>query len=146
MRFFDSIEVGEVNELGEYQVTKEDIIEFGEKYDPQPFHTDEQAAEDSMFGGLVASGWHTAAICMRLLVDGTDDMAAQAGIGIDNLRWHRPLRPGDTLRLRNEIIEKRLSESQDDRGYVTTRHEGWNQNDKLVIAYEGTAIVRRREE
>jgi acyl dehydratase len=143
MQFYEDISVGDVRHSDGYTVSKSEIVTFGEKYDPQPFHTDEDAAEDSVFGGLVASGWQTAAICMRLHVETSEDTATQAGVGVDNLRWHLPLRPGDTLRLRTEIIDKRLSESDPSRGFVTTRHEGLNQDDELVISYEATAMVRR---
>lgn len=144
MRFYEDISVGDVQNSDGYQISKEEIVEFGEKYDPQPFHIDEHAAADSVFGGLVASGWQTAAICMRLHVESNEDTATQAGLGVDDLRWHRPLRPGDSLRLRTEIIDKRASESDPSRGLVTTRHDGLNQDDDLVISYEATAMVRRR--
>lgn len=144
MHFYEDISVGDVRHSDEYRISKDEIVEFGEKYDPQSFHTDEDAAEDSVFGGLVASGWQTAAICMRLHVESSEDTATQAGVGVDNLRWHLPLRPNDSLRLRYEIIDKRLSESDPGRGFVTTRHEGLNQNDELVISYEATAMVRRQ--
>jgi acyl dehydratase len=146
MRFYDDISVGDVRHSDGYTVSKSEITTFGEKYDPQPFHTDEDAAEDSVFGGLVASGWQTAAICMRLHVESSEDTATQAGVGVDNLRWHKPLRPGDTLGLRTEVIDKRRSESDPSRGFVTTRHEGLNQDDELVISYEATAMVRRATE
>lgn len=146
MRCFDNIEVGEVRESDTYEITREEIIEFGEKYDPQPFHTDEQAAADSIFGGLVASGWQIGAICMRLNVDISRDMASQAGIGVDNLRWHRPLYPGDELQLRTQVVDKRDSTSRDNRGYVTTYHEGHNQDGELVISYDGTAMVKRQQD
>lgn len=144
MRFYEDISVGDVYRSEEYRITDSEIVEFGEKYDPQPFHTDEEAAANSVFGGLVASGWQTAAICMRLHVQSSEDTATLAGLGVDDLRWHRPLRPDDTLRLRSEVVEKRPSESDPGRGLVTTRHEGLNQNDDLVISYEATALVRRR--
>jgi len=143
MQFYDDISIGDVRHSDGYTVSKSEIVTFGEKYDPQPFHTDEAAAEDSVFGGLVASGWQTAAICMRLHVESSEEMATLAGVGVDNLRWRLPLRPGDTLRLRTEIIDKRRSESDPSRGFVTTRHEGLNQDDELVISYEATAMVRR---
>jgi acyl dehydratase len=144
MRFYEDVSVGDVYTSESYTVSESEIVEFGEKYDPQPFHTDPQAARDSVFGGLVASGWQTAAICMRLHVQSSEDTATQAGLGVDDLRWHRPLRPGDSLRLRSEIIGKRPSDSNPDRGLVTTGHEGLNQDDDLVISYEATAMVRRR--
>ncbi|WP_262177117.1 MaoC family dehydratase [Haloarcula laminariae] len=144
MRFYEDISVGDTHHSDGYQLSKEDIIEFGEKYDPQPFHTDEEAAKDSVFGGLVASGWQTAAVSMRLYVESSEDMATQAGLGVDDLRWHRPLRPGDELRLETEIIDKRISESDTSCGVVTTRHQGLNQDDELIISYAATAMVRRR--
>ncbi|KOX95455.1 MULTISPECIES: MaoC family dehydratase [Halorubrum] len=143
MRFYEDLSVGDTRHSDDYQITKSEIVEFGEKYDPQPFHTDEQAAAGSTFGGLVASGWQTAAICMRLHVESSEDTATQVGLGIDDLRWHRPLRPGNSLRLRTEILNKRTSESDSSRGIVTTGHEGLNQDDDLVISYEATAMVQR---
>jgi acyl dehydratase len=102
---FEAVTVGETFELpGSYEVTKEEIIEFAEQYDPQPFHVDEAAAADSMFGGLVASGWHTCSMAMRLLVDGyLSESGSQGALGVDDLRWHQPVRPGDVLRLRTEV-------------------------------------------
>ncbi|WP_262177497.1 MaoC family dehydratase [Haloarcula laminariae] len=144
MRFYEDISVGDRQTSDGYRISKEEITEFGEKYDPQPFHTDEEAAKSSVFGGLVASGWQTAAICMRLHVQSNEDTATQAGLGVDELRWHRPLRPGDELRLRTEILDKRPSESNPNRGIVTTGHEGLNQDDDLVVSYEATALVQRR--
>lgn len=146
MKFYEDLDVGEAEEFGEYTVTRDEIVEFAEKYDPQPFHLDEAAAEESVFGELVASGWQTAAITMRLTVDGQDDVATLAGVGVDDMRWHAPVKPGDTLRLRTEIVDKRPSESRDDRGYVTRRVEGLNGDDVVVISYEGTALVRRRDD
>ena len=144
MRFYEDISVGDTRHSDGYRISKDEIIEFGEKYDPQPFHTDEAAAEDTVFGGLVASGWQTAAICMRLHVETSRDTATQAGLGVDDLRWHRPLRPDDVLRLRTEILDKRTSEGDPNRGIVTIGYEGLNQDDELVISYEATAMVRRR--
>ena len=143
MHFYQDVSVGDVRQSDGYTVSESEIVEFGEKYDPQPFHTDADAAKDSVFGGLVASGWQTAAICMRLNVENSEDMATQAGVGVDDLRWHQPLQPGDTLRLRTEIIDKRPSDSDPGRGFITTRHEGLNQDDELVISYEATAMIRR---
>ncbi|WP_324664380.1 MaoC family dehydratase [Haloarcula sediminis] len=144
MQFYEDVSVGDTQHSDGYRISKAEIVEFGEKYDPQPFHTDENAAQDTVFGGLVASGWQTAAICMRLHVQNSEDTATQAGLGIDDLRWHRPLRPGDELRLRTEILDKRASESDPSRGIVTTGHEGLNQDDDTVISYEATALVQRR--
>lgn len=145
MRYYEDIEIGTVEEYGEYEVTKAEIKEFARKYDPQSFHVDEEAAKDSIFGELVASGWHTAAIMMHLSVEGDDEESAFLGsFGIDELRWKAPVRPGDTLRRRSEVIEKRLSESQDDRGYVKTQTEGLNQDNEVVISMIGNGIFACR--
>ncbi|NUC71490.1 MaoC family dehydratase [Haloterrigena sp. SYSU A558-1] len=145
MQYYEDIEVGETQEFGEYTVTKEEILEFAERYDPQPFHTDEEAAAESAFGELVASGWHTASICMRLLVDGSiRDQASMGARGVDELRWNRPVRPGDTLSVRTEVVDKRVSESDPERGYVDSRLEGINQHDEVVISWIGLGMVERR--
>jgi acyl dehydratase len=143
MKFFEDITVGDQRAFGEFQITKDEITEFARKYDPQPFHLDEEAAKESMFGGLVASGWQTAAICMRLTVENITDVATLGGLGVDNLRWHTPLRPGDTLRVRTEVLEKRVSGSRDDRGYVTRHFEGVTDDGTRIISYEAIEIVRR---
>ena len=146
MRYYEDIEIGDVREFGEYEVTREEIVEFAEQYDPQPFHTDEAAARESAFGELVASGWHTASICMRLLVEGSlEDQAAMGARGVDDLRWKRPVTPGDTLRVRTEVLDKRPSESDPRRGYVDTLLEGRNQDDEVVISWIGLGMVERRD-
>ena len=146
MQYFEDVEVGETREFGEYHVTQEEIIEFAEQYDPQPFHVDPEAAKDSVFGELVASGWHTAAICMRMTVDGlVEDRAGMGARGVDELRWKQPVRPGDTLHLRTAVIDKRPSESHPDRGYVDTHMEGINQDGDVVISWIGLGMVARRE-
>lgn len=143
--YFEDIEVGETTEFGSRTVTKEEIVEFAEKYDPQPFHTDEKAAEGSMYGGLIASGWQTAALCMRLLVDGWAGERASLGArGIDELRWHRPVRPGDTLSIGIEVLEKRPSANAPKRGHVRTKLTGRNQDDEPVISWIGLGMVARR--
>ncbi|MGQ4557585.1 MaoC/PaaZ C-terminal domain-containing protein [Halobellus sp. GM3] len=144
MRYFEDVEVGLTAEFGTYAVTKDEIREFAEKYDPQPFHLDEAAAADSVFGELVASGWHTMAMCMRMIAENPDRLAAFAGVAADNIRWHRPVRPDDTLHMRSEILEKRPSSKRDDRGYVTTGFECLNQDGEVVTTFEATALVKRR--
>jgi acyl dehydratase len=145
MRYYEDIEVGETREFGEYHVTKAEILEFAERYDPQPFHTDEDAARESAFGELVASGWHTAAMCMRMLVDGPiQDRASMGARGVDELRWHRPVRPGDTLSIRTEVVDKRVSESDPERGYVDSRLEGITQDGDVVISWIGLGMIARR--
>ncbi|MEJ7799923.1 MAG: MaoC/PaaZ C-terminal domain-containing protein, partial [Ilumatobacter sp.] len=109
--YFDDFAVGDVFELGEIEVTEFDIVEFATKYDPQPFHIDVDAAEASPFGGLIASGWHTGSMYMRLLVDGLlQDSSSQGASGIEDMRWLAPVRPGDTLRARYEVVEAARSE------------------------------------
>lgn len=146
MRYYEDIEVGETHEFGEYHVTEEEIIEFAEQYDPQPFHTDPEAATESAFGELVASGWHTSAMCMRMLVDGPmTDRASMGARGVDELRWRKPVRPGDTLHLRTEVLDKRVSESDPNRGYIDSKLEGIRQDGEVVISWIGLGMIARRE-
>ena len=146
MRYFEDVEVGTVREFGEYHVTKAEILEFAEQYDPQPFHTDEEAATESAFGELVASGWHTAAISMRMLVDHhLRESAGMGGRGADELRWRRPVTPGDTLSLRTEVLEKWPSESDPRRGNVRRHVEVLNQDDEVALSYVVTGMLERRD-
>jgi len=144
MRYFEDVEVGSTATFGAYDVTAEEIKEFGSKYDPQPFHTDEEAAADSFFGELVASGWHTMAMCMRMIAEQPDPLAALAGVEVEHIKWRKPVRPGDTLHLRTEIIDKRLSETHGDRGYVTTSGEAVNDGGDVVATFEVVALVKGR--
>jgi acyl dehydratase len=124
-------------ELGSYDFTAEGIVEFARAYDPQPMHIDPEAARGSIYGGLIASGWHTAGAYMRLLVDSVIGQSESLGSpGIDNLRWLKPVRPGDILRGRFSVLEARLSASRPDRGIVRSRGEMVNQNDELVMQVE----------
>lgn len=146
MRYYEDVAVGETEEFGEYRFDREEIIDFAEKYDPQPFHTDEEAARESAFGELVASGWQTAAVCMRMLVDGyLHDQASTGARGVDELRWWRPVRPGDTLHIRVEVVDKRLSESDPHRGYVDNKLEGVNQDGEVVISWLGLGMMAVRD-
>lgn len=146
MEYYEDVEVGTTHEFGEYRVTKEEIVEFAERYDPQPFHLDEGAAAESAFGELVASGWHTASMCMRMIVDGPiSERASMGARGVDELRWRRPVKPGDTLRVRTEVLRKRPSESDPGRGYVDTAVEGINQDDETVISFVALGMIARRE-
>jgi acyl dehydratase len=145
MRHFEDVEVGSTATFGSYDVTAEEIKEFAEKYDPQPFHTDEAVASESMFGGLVASGWHTMAMCMRMITEQPDPLAALAGVEVNHIKWRKPVRPGDTLHLRTEVLEKRPSKSRDDRGYVTTAGEAVNGDDEVVATFEVVALVKGRD-
>ena len=146
MEYYEDVEVGDVTEHGSTTVTKEEIVEFAEEFDPQPFHLDEAAAEESIFGGLAASGWHTASMCMRLLVDGVlNDQASQGAAGVDELRWKRPVRPGDTLSIEVEILEKEPHPRDPTRGRLRTELRGYNQDDEEVISWVGLAMIERRE-
>ncbi len=129
MRYWEDIKQGEVFELGSHTMDKERMIAFAREFDPQPFHTDEKAAEASVWGGLIASGWLTGSTLMRLLYDGfLKDTASLGSPGVDELRWLKPVRPGDTLTARLTVIEVTASRSRPDRGIVRTRMELMNQS------------------
>lgn len=142
--YYEDFDVGDTREFGERTVTKGEIVEFAERYDPQPFHVDEEAAAESMFGGLIASGWHTAAICMRMFVDNMADEAWLGARGVDDLRWIRPVRPGDTLSAGAEVVGKRPDEENPHVGYVDSKLTAYNQDDEPVISWVGLGIVKRR--
>lgn len=136
---------GSVLEFGAITVTEEDMIEFAERFDPQPFHVDADAAAEGPFGGLIASGWHTASVMMRLVADHYLSKVASLGSpGVDELRWTRPVRPGDSLRVRVSIMETRRSRSKPDRGVVRSRVEVVNQRGDVVMSLEALNILRCR--
>ena len=144
-RYFEDYRVGEVFEFGDELVTEQEIVEFASRYDPQPFHVDPAAATNSSFGGLIASGWMTAGIMMRMLVE--HFISREAGMGspgIDELRWLRPVRPGDRLRTRVTILETRRSSSKPDRGMVLTLDEVLNQVGDVVMTLKGWGMYRAR--
>jgi acyl dehydratase len=144
-RFFEDFAVGEVFEFGDRRVEKNEIIEFARKYDPQPFHTDPVAAHFSAFGGLCASGWHSAAIVMRILVDKFISPASAMGSpGVDELRWVRPVRPGDRLRVSLRVLETRRSTSKPDRGVLKLRYDTFNQDGEKVMSITTRAMMRCR--
>lgn len=144
-RFFEDYVEGSVYEFGSVKVEEREIIEFARRYDPQIFHVDPDAAQHTQFGGIVASGWHTAAMAMRLLVDNYVPRGSSIGSpGVDKLRWHKPVRPGDVLSLRVTITETRLSVSKPDRGILRSYVEVLNQNDEVVTSWRGVGILLRR--
>ena len=144
--YFEDVEEGEVRELGTFTLSRDEILEFAERYDPQPIHVDEAAAEASIFGGLIASGWQTAAACMRLMVDGfLGDAASMGSPGVEELTWTAPVRPEDEIRVGNEVLDVRPSESRDDRGYVRNRTVGYDEGGEPVVSWVGTNILARRE-
>jgi acyl dehydratase len=141
--YFEDIDVGDTDSFGSYTVTREDIVEFASQYDPQPFHVDPDAAAESPFGGLVASGWHTSAMTMRLLVDGyLDDAATRGALGVDELRWLEPVQPGDTLTARTEIVD--TEPWSDDFGKVDVRIETLV-DEKVVCSMVGLVLFARRD-
>jgi acyl dehydratase len=146
-RYFEDFVPGSVHEFGPVVVDEAEIIEFARRYDPQPIHTDPEWARTGPFGGLIASGWHTAAITMRLLVDQYLPPAASlASPGIDELRWLRPVRPGDELRVRVTVIEARPSRSKPDRGLLRSRIEVLEGDGSAVMTMTGLNLIRRRPE
>jgi acyl dehydratase len=146
-RYFEDYVSGAVYEYGRITVTEEEIREFAERFDPQRIHSDPEFAATGPFGGLIASGWHSAGILMRLFADHyLSQVASLASPGVDELRWSAPLRPGDSLRLRTTIVETRASRSKPDRGRVHTKAELINQDDKNVLQLLAMNILRRREE
>jgi len=133
---------GSVRTSGTVLVTEEEIIEFAKRYDPQVFHTDPVAARDSIYGGLVASGWHTAAMAMRLIVENYLSGVASVGSpGVDEVRWLKPVRPGDKLSVRVTVLEARRSESKPDRGIVRSLVEVLNQDMAVVMSFKGVTMV-----
>ncbi len=145
MRYWEDIKQGEVFELGSRTMDKERMIAFAREFDPQPFHTDEKAAEASIWGGLIASGWLTGSTLMRLLYDGfLKDTVSLGSPGIDELRWLKPVRPGDTLTARLTVIEATASRSRPDRGIVRTRMELMNQDGEAVMTITGVNFISRR--
>lgn len=145
MRYLEDFAVGQKFGSGRLLVDKERAKRFAAEFDPQPFHLDEVAARGSIFGGLAASGWHTAAMTMRLLVDG--DLRPAGGIvgaGCDEFRWPRPVRPGDELHLESEVLEVRPSKSRPQQGLIKVRTTTLNQNDDPVQILVANLVVPRR--
>jgi acyl dehydratase len=144
-RFLEDYAVGQKFGSGRLTVEKEQITSFAAQFDPQPFHLDERAARDTIFQGLAASGWHTAALTMRLLVEGElKPMGGIIGMGFDEFRWPRPVRPGDELRVESEVLEVRPSKSRPDQGLIKVRTTTLNQRDEAVQVTVGTLLVPRR--
>ncbi len=144
--YWEDFPVGDVREFGATTVTREMIVEFASRYDPQPFHVDEEAARQSLFGGLCASGWHTSALAMRMMCDEYLLKAASLGSpGIDNLRWLKPVFAGDTLSVRLTVLAARPMASKPHVGLVQSRWEVLNQRRETVMTMEGWGMYRRRD-
>lgn len=148
MLYYEDIEINVVQKFGQYKVTREEVIEFATKYDPQPFHLSDEEAEKTHFGKLSASGWHTGSIAMRMIVENfkENEQAGLGSPGIDNLRWIKPVFPGDTLRCESEVLSKRRSESRPEMGITIGRLTVFNQNDEPVMTMESTGLIAVREQ
>lgn len=147
MLHFEDIVVGSTQRFGQYEVTRDEVTEFAARYDPQPFHLDDEAAAATHFGRLSASGWHTCAMTMAMLVA---NMKAhpQAGLGspgVENLRWVKPVYPGDTLRVETEVLEKRQSGSRPEMGLFKSSIRTFNQHGDVVLEMISTGLIRVRE-
>ena len=145
-RYLEDIRTGDRFRTADHAVTEDEIIDYAKLYDPQPFHTDPVEVHNSVFGGLVASGWYTAAITMRLIALGEVRIAGGLiGLGVEELRWPRPVRPGDTLHVEVEVLEVRPSHSHSDRGIVRVRNTTLNQRSEVVQTMVTALFVPRRD-
>ncbi len=147
MIFYEDLEIGMTRSFGGYEVTREEVIEFASKYDPQPFHLDDNIAAQTHFGKISASGWHTCSMTMRMMVDNmmNEKSAGLGSPGVDQLRWKKPVYPGDTLRCETEILEKRRSASRPEMGIFKSRIRTFNQHDEMVLEMISNALMRTRD-
>ena len=144
-RFFEDFEPGESFEFGEIHVSEEDIIEFAKNYDPQSFHIDPVAAKKSIYGSVIASGWHTGSMMMRCLVDHFVSENSMGSPGIENLRWPHPVRGGDILRAKVTITSARRSRSKPDRGILVNHSALYNQDDVMVMEITSSSFILCRD-
>ena len=146
MKYFEDLEIGAIARFGRYDVTREEVMDFAAKFDPQPFHLSDEEAAKTHFGRIAASGWHTAAMAMRMIVDNfaVSEQAGLGGIGIDELRWLKPVYPGDVLSLQTEVLEKTPSRSRPEMGSFRTRTTVFNQKDEPVLRYMTIALIAKR--
>jgi acyl dehydratase len=143
--YLEDFAVGQTFGSGTLRIDQDRITAFAAEFDPQPFHLDDAAARNTLFGGLAASGWHTAALTMRIMLDGEFKPAGGVlGVGIDELKWPRPVRPGDTLRVHNEVLDVRESKSRPDHGLIKVRTTTLNQNDEPVQVLVANLVVPKR--
>jgi acyl dehydratase len=144
VKYFEDVQIGETTRFGRYAVTREEIVEYARQFDPQPFHLDEEAARQSLYGGLIASGWHTAAMFIRMVCDEMIPGAATAGAkGFDDLRWIKPVRPGDVLSVESEVREK-IEGRRPDVGTVKVESRISNQRGEVVMSLVSLVLYRRR--
>lgn len=146
MLYYEDLVVGQVRTFGRYEVTLEEVLDFAGKYDPQPFHLSDEAAAKTHFGRISASGWHTCAMTMRMVVDNMGELqqASLGSPGIDEIRWLKPVHPGDVLTCESELLEKRRSKSKPDIGITKTATRVCNQNGELVMSYVANGMIRVR--
>lgn len=147
--YFEDIKIGDVREFGPLTVSREEVVAFASEFDAQPFHLSDEAAAVTHFGSLSASGWHTTALFMKMMVADMQKKpalqeASLGALGIDELRWLRPVRPGDTLRGRSEVIEKKASRSRPEMGIVKTKATVYNQNEEPVLTMIPITLIRTR--
>jgi acyl dehydratase len=143
--YFEDFEIGKTIAVGSRLVDEEEIIAFAKQFDPQPFHVDPAAAKDSIFGGIIASGWHTCSMIMRLMVDGfLRESTSMGSPGVDEVRWIKPVRGGDTLFVTTTILDLKPSSSKADRGVVWTEWRATNQHGELVATIKGMGMFLRR--
>ncbi|GGA03310.1 hypothetical protein GCM10010923_10210 [Blastomonas marina] len=147
MMYYEDLEVGMTSSSGAYEVTAEEVRDFASKYDPQPFHLSQEAAAKTHFGRISASGWHTCAMTMRMLVDSMNEVprAGMGSPGIDELRWKHPVYPGDTLRIETELLEKRRSRSKPELGLFKTCVRTFNQDGVMVMEMTSNGMIGVRE-
>jgi acyl dehydratase len=146
MQYFEDLEIGKVARFGRYEVTRDEVIEFARRYDPQPFHLSDEAAAATHFGRLSASGWHTCAMTMAMLVANLKEHR-QAGLGspgMDELRWLVPVYPGDVLQVESEVLEKRVSQSRPEMGIFKSRITVFNQDDVAVMLMISNGLIQTR--
>lgn len=148
MQYFEDLEVGAKQSFGRYPVTREEVIDFASRYDPQPFHLDDDAAAATHFGRLSASGWHSCAMVMAMLVENlkANQQAGLGSPGVDELRWLKPVYPGDTLRCETELLDKRRSQSRPEMGSFRSRLTVFNQHDEPVMTFISIGLIRTRPE
>ena len=147
MQYFEDIAVGTKASFGDYAVTRDEVVEFASKFDPQPFHLSDEAAAQTHFGRLSASGWHTCAMTMAMLVAHlkANQQAGLGSPGIDELRWLKPVYPGDRLRCESEVLEKRRSASRPEMGIFKSRMAVFNQDDVMVMTFVSNGLVETRD-
>ena len=145
--YYEDLEIGAKQSFGSYEVTREEVLGFASKYDPQAFHLDDEAAAKTHFGRVSASGWHTCAMTMAMMVENMKNVK-QAGLGspgVEQLMWKKPVYPGDTLRVESEVIEKRRSKSRREMGIFKSRAQVFNQNDEVVLEMTSNGLIAVRD-